>query len=336
MKRWMLMMALALTAVLLSCEQHESEYAWRPHRPVEIIVPWAAGGSTDQMSRVVARELEQALRQRVVVINQPGASGALGTRTVLHAKADGTTWVAGAAASIGTYPVLNLLDTSLEDWHLFMVIANVPIIGVSADAPWQTFEELLADFRQRGESITVATAGIATSGHATIELIAEAADIKYRHVTYDGGNPAVIATVAGETMVTTQLASEQASMIRGKRIRPLAAYSDQPLELEGYGTIPPITDFLPNIRIAPDYFGIWMPREAPAEVVETMEQIWRDRIADSEAIRRYAREQGALVMPYYGQEAYERGMIKVRSDAWMLHKAGQAAVAPDTLGIERP
>ena len=74
-----------------------------------------------------------------------------------------------------------------------------------------------------------------------MELIAKATGVKYRHVTYDGGNPAVVATVAGETEVTTQLAVEQADMIRGKRLRPLATVSDKPLELEGYGTIPPLS-----------------------------------------------------------------------------------------------
>ena len=78
-----------------------------------------------------------------------------------------------------------------------------------------------------------------------MEAIATATGVKYRHVTYDGGNPAVVATVAGETEVTTQLAVEQAEMIRGKRLRPLAVVGDKPLEIEGFGTIPPITRTVP-------------------------------------------------------------------------------------------
>ena len=69
-------------------------------------------------------------------------------------------------------------------------------------------------------------------------------------MTYDGGNPAVVATVAGETDVTTQLAVEQADMIRGKRLRPLATVSDKPLELEGYGTIPPLSTTVPGFTRA--------------------------------------------------------------------------------------
>ena len=90
-------------------------------------------------------------------------------------------------------------------------------------------------------AIPVATAGVTSAGHNAMELIAKATGVTYRHVTYDGGNPAVVATVAGEAEVTTQLAVEQADMIRGKRLRPLATVSDKALELEGFGSIPPLS-----------------------------------------------------------------------------------------------
>ena len=114
----------------------------------------------------------------------------------------------------------------------------------------------------------VATAGVTSAGHNAMELIAKATGVKYRHVTYDGGNPAVVATVAGEAEVTTQLAVEQAEMIRGKRLRPLATVSDKPLELEGYGTIPPLSQTLPGFTAPANYFGIFIPKGVPDEVVE--------------------------------------------------------------------
>ena len=96
-----------------------------------------------------------------------------------------------------------------------------------------------------------------------MEAIARAAGVTYRHVTYDGGNPAVLATVAGETQVTTQLAVEQAEMIRGKRLRPLAAVADKPLELEGFGVVEPITRTIPSMKIPTNYFGIFIPKGVP-------------------------------------------------------------------------
>jgi hypothetical protein len=118
--------------------------------------------------------------------------------------------------------------------------------------------------------ISVATAGAGSSGHAAIEALKGVTGIGYKHVTYDGGNPAVIATVSGEATVTTQLASEQAQMVRAKRLRPLAVLADTPLEIEGYGTVAPITDF--EAIVIPDSgrnIGLIAPSLAFEEIVMT-------------------------------------------------------------------
>ena len=223
----------AAAALGLGGAAQAADYAWTPEQPVTIIVPWAAGGSTDQVTRLVAGELEEALGQSFVIVNQPGASGSVGTKNAWDAPHDGMTWAAGAAQDLGTYPVLGMLDQTLDDWRLYLDVANVSVIGVNPDAPWQDFGQLLEDFRQRGSEISVATAGLSSAGHNAMEALAQQTGIEYKHVTYDGGNPAVIATVAGETEVTTQLASEQAEMIRGGRLRPLAVLGAEPLELAG-------------------------------------------------------------------------------------------------------
>jgi tripartite-type tricarboxylate transporter receptor subunit TctC len=280
-----------------------AQNAWQPEQPITIIVPWSAGGSTDQVTRVVAGELEDALGQKVVIVNQPGASGSVGTKNAWEAPHDGYTWAAGAASDLGTYPVLGMLDTKLDDWALFLDVANVAVIGVNPDSPYQ-------DAQQTG--------------------------VAYKHVTYDGGNPAVIATVAGETEVTTQLASEQAEMIRAGRLRPLAVIGTEPLELAGYGTIPPVTEVLPDISLATNYFGIWTPKDVPPEVLETMTAVWQDKIADSKVLKDYAADRGALFTPYYGDDAHDRAMGMVRQNAWLLYDGGKAANSPDQFGIERP
>jgi tripartite-type tricarboxylate transporter receptor subunit TctC len=323
--------ALAVTGGALA-----ADYSWQPERPVTIIVPWAAGGSTDQVTRVAAGELEDALGQTFVIVNQPGASGSVGTTSAWEAPHDGYTWAAGAASDLGNYPVLGMLDVTLDQWALYLTVANVSVVGVNPDAPWQDFGELLEDLKTRGSEISVATAGVLSAGHNAMESLARQADLSYRHVTYDGGNPAVIATVAGETQVTTQLASEQAEMIRAGRLRPLAVLDDQPLELEGHGTVPPVTDWLPDVFLATNYFGIWTPKDVPAEVLETMDQVWEEVISKSQALEQYAADRGALFTPYWGEDAQERAMGMVRQNAWMMYEAGKAENDPSDFGIERP
>ncbi len=312
------------------------DYPWNPERPITVIVPWAAGGATDQLVRVIAGELEAELGQSVVVVNQPGASGSIGTNNALEARMDGYTWTSGAVENLGTYGVLDMLDTALEDWHVYLAVANVAVVSVNPNAPYQDMGDLLQALQDAPGTVSVATAGVGSSGHKAIETIAQAEGLEYRHVTYEGGNPAVIATVGGETEVTPQLASEQAEMIRGNRLRPLAVMSIEPLEIEGYGVIPPITDWLPDLNLSVAYFGIWFPVGVPDEVVETMDMIWQDVISDSDVLRRYSLERGAVFTPFFGDEAQERGMATVQLAAWSLYDAGAAPINPEDLGIPRP
>ena len=309
---------------------------WKPTRPITIIVPWAAGGSTDQVTRVTAGELEGVLGTKLVIVNQPGASGAIGTKSALEAPKDGYTWTAGAAKDLGTYIVTGLLDTKLQDWHLFLSVANVSVVSVNADAPWKDMKALLDAMKARPGQITVGTAGINSGGHYAMEAVARATGVTYKHVTYDGGNPAVVSTVAGETSVTTQLAVEQADMIRARKLRPLAVVGADPLEIEGYGRIEPITKWVPGFEIDVNYFGIFVPKGVPQEVVDTLGKAWTEVIARSEALKKYATSRGALFAPYWGDDAFRRAWPSVQSNAWLLHEAGKAKVSPDQVGIPKP
>src|SRR5690606_32932468 len=122
------LMLTAAIGLLVSTAFAQGDYPWQPDRPINIVVPWAAGGSTDQVTRVMAAELEEALGTSVVVVNQPGASGSIGTTNVLNADMDGYTWAAGAVRDLGTYAVLDMLDTSVEDWHLYFGVSNTGVV----------------------------------------------------------------------------------------------------------------------------------------------------------------------------------------------------------------
>ncbi|MEJ5990208.1 tripartite tricarboxylate transporter substrate binding protein [Ramlibacter sp. PS3R-8] len=322
---------LALGAVLPAAAQN-----WKPTRPINLIVPWAAGGSTDQVTRVTAAELEKALGQTIVIVNQPGASGAIGTKSAMDAAKDGYTWTAGAAQDLGAYQALGSVNTSIKDWHLFLNVANIQVIGVNPQRPWQNARQLLDDMKAKPGQISVATAGVTSAAHAAMDQIVKATGVKYKEVSYDGGNPAVVATVAGEADLTTQLAVEQADMIRGKRLRPLATVSDKPLELEGYGTIPPLSATIPGFTAPANYFGIFIPKGVPDDVVKTVERIWAQNIVKSEALRKYATSRGALMNPLHGEEAQQAVWPAVQTNVWNLHASGKTKVAPDTVGIPKP
>lgn len=309
--------------------------AW-PEKPIRIIVPWGAGGSTDQAIRAIAGDIEDGLGQKVVVVNQPGGGGAIGTQSVLDAPHDGYTWAAGAVKDMGTYIVRGSLNTKVQDWHLFFNSANATLVSVNPDAPVKDFGAFLAMMKSDPQKVTVAIAGIPSSGHDAIVSIKRVAGGDYKSVSYDGGNPAVIATVAGECMATPQLLNEQIEMIRAKKLRPLAALTPDELNIDGYGPVPSITKWLPGFSAAPIYFGIWAPKDIPAEAVKAMEKVWVEKVAKSKSLKDFAYNKGQVVAPYFGEDAQKKGWPSIQAAAWALFDAGQAKVSPDTVGIPRP
>lgn len=324
--------ALTMSAVTIT----PASAQWKPTKPITLIVPWAAGGSTDQVTRVTAAELEKHLGQKIVILNQPGASGSVGSKNAWDAPKDGYTWAAGAAKDLGTYKVLGMLDTSINDWNLFLNVAHISVVGVNADTPYKTMPELIKAMKDRPGAISVSTAGVNSSGHAAIEALSRAAGVTYKHVTYDGGAPAAVAAGSGETQLTTQLAAEQIEMIKAKKIRPLAVVGDKALEIEGFGRVPPLSDFIPGFKEPINYFGIFVPKAAPPEVGQTLDKIWNAEMMKNEALRKYAQARGAIFAPASGEEAQKAVLPAIQSYAWTQHAAGKSKVSPDTVGIAKP
>jgi tripartite-type tricarboxylate transporter receptor subunit TctC len=333
MKR--LLLAAAISGCALTMIPGASAQEWKPDKPINIIVPWAAGGSTDQVTRVAAPLLEKVLGQPVVVVNQPGASGATGTAAALAAPRDGYTWTANAIANNATYAITGLVpNTSIKDYRVYLSVANIPVISVNSDAPWQDMGQLLEAMKS-AEKPSVATAGVNSSGGMALAALQEASGGEGRMIAYDGGGPAAIAAAGGEAQVTTQLASEQAELIKGGKLRPLAALSDKPLEIEGLDKpIPPITQWLPDMHTAPDYFGILIPAGAPQEVYDAVDKAWQEAIMNSEEFKTYALQRGAVFDPAYGEEALKKATPVIISEACARVDRGEAVVQPSEFGID--
>jgi tripartite-type tricarboxylate transporter receptor subunit TctC len=254
---------------------------------------------------------------------------------VLDSPCDGYTWASGAVKDLGTYIITGTLTTKVQEWHIYLNSANATLVSVTPGAPIKDFAEFLDIMKKDPKKISVAIAGVPSAGHSAIEAVKRANGGDYKLVSYDGGAPAVIATVGGETMATTQLLSEQIEMIRGKKLRPLAALAPEDILIEGYGTVPSATKWLPKVAADPIYFGIWIPKCAPKEVVETMNKVWREKVANSKALQEFAKLRGQIVAPYFGEEAFKKSWPTIVNAAWGLYDGGKAKVKPDEVGMPR-
>ncbi len=307
--------------------------AW-PEKTIRIIVPWGAGGATDQVTRVIASEMHKALGQNVIVVNQPGASGSVGSKTAWDAPHDGYTWTAGAAKDLGTYAVTGKMDTSIKDWHLYLNSALVSVISVSKNSPIKNIDDFIVAL-QKG-SVKVGTSGVNSAGHSAIESVASEVGGSYTHAGYDGGAQAVLSTVSGETDATTQLISEQVDMLRAGKLRAIAVLSDADADVPGIGTIPSINQALPDLVTAPIYFGVFVPKNVPAQVIDMLNKIWQQKISTSRALAEYTVGRGSIMTVYSGAQAQAKVWPSIQINAWLLHDSGRSQVSPDTVGIPRP
>jgi hypothetical protein len=112
--------------------------------------------------------------------------------------------------------------------------------------------------------------------------------------------------------------------------------ADKQLELEKYGSIEPITKWIPDYAPAPNYFGIWIPKDAPKEVIDTFGKLWDDVMKNSEALKKYAASRGAVFDPAWGAEGKEKAMPYLSIIAWNLHEAGETVMSPAEVGIPKP
>jgi tripartite-type tricarboxylate transporter receptor subunit TctC len=322
--------ALAATALALPAAAE-----WKPDKPITVIVPYPAGGVTDLVVRVAATDLEAAIGQKIVVVNQPGANGSIGTRAVMDAAKDGYTWSSGGVRDLGTYGVMGMLDTRLGDWHPFIIASIASVLSVNPDTGVDSVPAFVEKVKADPEGFLVATVGPNSSGGVALNAIATAAGITPKQIVYDGGNPAVLATVTGEAQATTQLALEQAEMIRAGKLKPLAVVGRNPLKI-GTVEIPAITDDLPKLPPSENFVGIYLPAGTPPEVIETLSKVWVETLSKSEALASLCETRGCGVHPVAGATAVEEVTPLVAAAAWGLFDRNQAKVSPDTLGIARP
>jgi tripartite-type tricarboxylate transporter receptor subunit TctC len=334
-KNLLLICSLIILSLLMTGENVVAQGTWKPTRPITIIVPWPAGGASDTTGRMIAGHMEPILGQRMVIVNTPGGAGAIGTKEVWDRPHDGYTLTANATAGFVSYAMLGRMEQTHRDWLYFLPMYTPNVIAVKSDSPYKTVEDLIAAMKAKPGAVTVATAGVGSSGYFFIEQFKKAAEITYRHVPYAGGAPAVVAVASGEAEMVPQLSIEAAELLRSGKLRALAVSTKDPLEIDGYGVIPSITKALPKFEEYAAYFGLMAPRDLPKDVVATLDEAFH-KAAAIKAVKDYAKMKGGVAIAISGQKAAEVAEKLARKEAWILFDAGVATKSPADFNIPKP
>jgi tripartite-type tricarboxylate transporter receptor subunit TctC len=227
------------------------------------------------------------------------------------------------------------MEQTYRDWIYFLPMYTPNVIAVKSDSPLKTAEDLVAAMKARPGAVTVATAGVGSSGYFFIEQFKAAAGITYRHVPYAGGAPAVVAVASGEAEMVPQLSIEVAEMLRSGKLRALAVSTKDPLEIDGYGIIPSITKALPKFEEYGSYFGLMGPRDLPKDVIAALDDAFQ-KAAATKAVKDYAKTKGGIAISISGEKATDLVERLARREAWILSDAGVATKSPADLKIPKP
>lgn len=259
-----------------------------PSRPVRFVVPYAPGGSTDTLARTIGIALSDHLGQQVVVDNRTGANGDIGMTIVAKAPADGYTIVLGYIANLGIGPSLydKMPYDPIKDFASITQVAGASnILVIHPSLPARNFKEFLAYAKANPKKVTFATAGVASVGHLTGELLNDMAGIDMLHVPYKGSGQAISDLVGGHVKV---MISGMASTLPQVRSGKLVGIVTTGLKrTPATPDIPTIAETFPGFESS-SWFGVLAPAGTPKPIVARLNADLHKSLKDPTVAKRLA------------------------------------------------
>jgi tripartite-type tricarboxylate transporter receptor subunit TctC len=267
-----------------------SRFAWAqayPTRPVRLIGPYAPGGASDTVARLMGQWLSQRLGQQFVIENRPGANGNIGTEAVVRASPDGyTLLMAGAYNAINATLYDKLNFNFIRDIAAVAGLVRVPnVMVVHPSVPATTVSEFIAYAKANPGKISMASAGGGAASHVSGELFKMLAGVDMVHVPYRGSGPALTDLLSGQVQISFPTSVASIEYIRAGRLRALAVTTAK--RSEALPDIPTVGEFLPGYE-ASNWFGIGAPNGTPAEIADKLNREINAALADPKLKARLA------------------------------------------------
>ncbi len=320
-----ILLALAASAFLHDGASPAAAQSW-PTRPVTMVVPFAAGGGTDVLGRIIGRRLSEVLGQQVVIENVGGAGGMVGSARVAKAAPDGYQFVLGSRAdAINQTLYKNPLYNLTTDLAPVVLIADQPMVLVTRkDLPVADLQEFIAYAKKNQGAMQFGSAGAGSTGHVDCALLNAAIGVNITHVPYRGGGPAMQDLIAGRIDYFCTLTATVVPQIESNLVKAIAIFTRNrapmlPKLASAYEQ--GFTDFE-----ASTWFGFFLPRGTPAPIIQRLHDATVAAM-DTPSVQERLIESGSLVVaperrsPDYLQRFVESEIAK---NAGPLKAAGIA------------
>jgi len=276
MKR-MLLAALAGAALCANAQDY-------PSRPITMVNPFPPGGVVDVVGRPLAAIMEKSLRQPVIMVQKPGAGGAVGFAFAAKAPADGYTILMGLS-SISIFPVSDRINGKTPPYELkefapiALVTADPTVLVVRTDGPYKTLKDFVDAAKANPGKINYSSSGVYGTLHVAMEIFANAAGIKLFHIPYQGGGPAVTALLGGQVQALASGPAAAIGQIKAGKMRALASWGAERLAL-----LPDIPTFKELGYDAEFYIwsGVFVPAVTPPEIQAKLRAAVREAATSAE------------------------------------------------------
>jgi len=242
-----------------------------PSRPIRLIVPFPPGGGTDLVGRSVGSKLSDALGEKIVVDNRPGAGAIIGANIAAHAEPDGYTLFIGNIGCIAINPTLYggklPYDPQRDLAPVTLSSDALNILMVHPSLPVRSVKELIDLARARPNQLSYSSSGVGATDHLAGELFNRLTGVSTIHVPYKGGGPAAIDLVSGNVQFSFNTASAQAALWHAGKLRALAVLSPkrQPL----FPELPSIAETVPGYGVN-NWYGFFVPAKTPRHIVDRL------------------------------------------------------------------
>jgi tripartite-type tricarboxylate transporter receptor subunit TctC len=292
-----------------------------PLQPVRWIVPYAAGGATDVLSRLICQYLSDRLGQPFIVENKPGAGSNIGTQAVINSPPDGYTLLLTSTANA----INASFDPSLPfDFAKGIMpvagVARIPLVlVVNNELPVHSVAEFIAYAKANPGKLSIASSGIGTSLHLSGELFKAMAGVEFTHVPYRGSAPGLTDVMSGQIQGMFDNVTSSFELVRTGKLRALGVTTKD--RSDTMPEVPPISDALPGYETS-SFYGVGVPHDTPQEIVDLLNKEINAALADP-AIKQRLGELGAI--PITGDARQFGAMLAAETDRWrkVVEMSGQ-------------
>lgn len=328
-----------VSAVLFANGAKESvavDGSWAPKKTVTFYLYSGAGGDTDTAMRAIAAYWQEKYGVTFNVVNMPGGAGGLAANYVYKQPSDGYT-LFGMADGCSTMNVLGAFEHSNDVWDIMVLFGGVGCIGVPANSPYKTLEELVAAAKE-GKNIRLSCCSPGTIWHVDALQFEQGVGADFNVLTYDGSAQAIVGLLSGEADVVCSSLGEQSEYIKSGDIRPLAVLTDSSRTIDGYsGTIPAITDIYGNfkdIRFARQWNGVGIKADADPAIRKFYEDAFVEAV-ESGKLDTVKEARNTEYIGLIGDEAHAFVDTCTSACSWIMWDIGVATVSPEKFNIPK-